>query len=511
MPMFCHLPPQPSSYNTDSSLSQSGSTASSTADEVVNLGHNMGSTTSGANVIDRLVDTFYNCFYPSYPFLVPPWYYNQDPSSVPQYLQDVMRFIGSHFVPGWSPELLRPAAIAVLSQDVPETGSKVQSFFLLAISLFARFEIEVAVEAFNGAIDLALKLGMNRKEFSSIQGGGNSVLEESWRRTWWDLYVVDGLVSGVDSLGWRSRLRDVLADTPLPCEDAEYGQEAGNLAQKVSGTTTPQARRLPLKTLVDIENRAFDDYDHPWSSFAYEIEAMRIMHNVLQATTDTRPPSDAEIEALDASLSGFMFSLPTHKRDLAVRDGKVDEKLFVTHMLMHWAAILLHRPRSDLASLGERYATTCSQGEFVELPVLSYAAHTSKALRAADEISKMTALGVPLCLHTPCFTCAIAKAAVVHLPAYILETSPRAASIVKERLQLAINGLKTMGEVWPMAVMVKQQISQYAREALSAPRMVASLPAPVSCVQQIDPTAFGDDSWVDLLGTYDPSSAIRSN
>lgn len=47
------------------------------------------------------------------------------------------------------------------------------------------------------------------------------LLEESWRRTGWDLYIIDGMITG----GRRESnfvLFDVAADVLLPCEEDEY-------------------------------------------------------------------------------------------------------------------------------------------------------------------------------------------------------------------------------------------------------------------------------------------------
>jgi hypothetical protein len=463
----------------------SGSTTSAS-----NAGDSASSVSSTTKVGDPLLDAFYTCFYPAHPFVVPPQYYSRDASAIPDYQQNVLRFLGSHFVPSASPDSFRFAALAVMSDGTPDDGHKVQSLLLLSMALFARFEAPQGIEALHRAVTLALSLGMNHKTYGSYHSHGNEVIEESWRRTWWNLYAVDGLVSAIDGLGWVSLLRGVASDVPLPCECNDYMECRPSLSDK---------------SIYDLENRMFDESNYSWSSFAYEVEAVRLLHNVLQSRSYDQTYSDAEVEALDASLSGFQLSLPPSKRDLAERDGKVDEVLFAAQMIVHWAIILLHRPRSSLTSLGSPYETVCSQGDLSTAPVLPRTAHTSKAIRAANEISKMTSLRVPLSVHSPCFTCAISKAAMVHLPAYTLETSLSAASTIKERLRLAVSALNKMGDVWPMAKMVKMQVSQYAREVLTVPRSPECEAVTGFCIPQNEFTAFLDDSWVDLLGRFEPT------
>jgi hypothetical protein len=68
---------------------------------------------------------------------------------------------------------------------------------------------------------MALRINMNSETFATSNGEGSAVLAESWRRTWWYLYLADGIFSGI-----RHRLsfmlRDIKSDVNLPCEDADY-------------------------------------------------------------------------------------------------------------------------------------------------------------------------------------------------------------------------------------------------------------------------------------------------
>ena len=55
-----------------------------------------------------------------------------------------------------------------------------------------------------------------------------------------------------------------------------------------------------------------------------------------------------------------------------------------------------------------------------------------------------------------------------------------------------------------MAGMVKMQVSAYAREVLMIPRPPATEAVIGYPIQQSELTAFNDDSWVDLLGRFEP-------
>jgi hypothetical protein len=49
------------------------------------------------------------------------------------------------------------------------------------------------------------------------------------------------------------------------------------------------------------------------------------------------------------------------------------------------------------------------------------------------------------------------------------------------------------------------QVSQYAREVLTLPRSPECEADTGFCIQQTEFAAFQDDSWVDLLGRFEPT------
>jgi hypothetical protein len=68
---------------------------------------------------------------------------------------------------------------------------------------------------------LTLEIGLNRMEYALINGENDSQLEESWRRTWWGMYTANGMMTAVNP-GVQFRLKDVVTDVPLPCENTQY-------------------------------------------------------------------------------------------------------------------------------------------------------------------------------------------------------------------------------------------------------------------------------------------------
>ena len=92
---------------------------------------------------------------------------------------------------------------------------------ILTIGLDGYTSQEKALQILTDAQELALELGMNNREFASMHGDGWPSLEESWRRTWWEMFVVDGMIAGVHQKSFFP-MKDVTADVQLPCEEHEY-------------------------------------------------------------------------------------------------------------------------------------------------------------------------------------------------------------------------------------------------------------------------------------------------
>lgn len=96
-----------------------------------------------------------------------------------------------------------------------------QANLLIAIGLDGSGELERALIFFNQALDIALEIGMQHERFAERNGGGNSVVEESWRRTWWECVVLDGMAAGMHQAS-SIRLDGVGRGVGLPCEEGSY-------------------------------------------------------------------------------------------------------------------------------------------------------------------------------------------------------------------------------------------------------------------------------------------------
>lgn len=176
---------------------------------------------------DFWIQLYYQNFHLAHPIVLP----QKALHNVPSYLLAVMQYIGAHYHYDESVrDALKDAAYAVLSeQQTPRNGFTVQSMLLLAIVTHAHGREDEANQILRSAVDLALELGMDRAAFARENSMGSSLWEESWRRTYWELYIVDGLFAGLREQSTFS-LYGRPSDLSLPCEEEEY--HAGNVGLK---------------------------------------------------------------------------------------------------------------------------------------------------------------------------------------------------------------------------------------------------------------------------------------
>lgn len=108
-----------------------------------------------------------------------------------------------------------------MNEDVPSAmkpdGYKVQCMLLHAIIAHAEGQYAEARKTVKRTVTLALSIGMHMEDFAIKNGYGLPRLEEMWRRTYWELYVVESLLYGLredNSSLYRER-----SDIHLPCDE----------------------------------------------------------------------------------------------------------------------------------------------------------------------------------------------------------------------------------------------------------------------------------------------------
>ncbi|THY83279.1 hypothetical protein D6C93_08923 [Aureobasidium pullulans] len=430
---------------------------------------------------DELVNLFYSNFFSAHPILVPGSLYYVHP--YPEYLRQVVRLIGSHYSSSVSSDSLR-ASIDLTGHGNAEQkeSSMVQARLLFAIALHARGEAMEAADMMHAAVSLAIEIGMNLRNFATAHGQGNLVQEESLRRTWWELYVMDGYMAALHKRP-SFKSNTVHSGVLLPCEEVIYAS-LGCLPQPPS--------------LEQFDMRLFADEEIQFSSFAYRIEAARILARVLSVAGTQY---EDQVQVVDNALAGWIHGLPQIKADVVNSYNVVDEMLFQGHMIIQCATIYLHLPRSDLLNtLPVTANIVCAERGRHMSPASTQHMHSVKATNASKELANLAAVRVPVQKHTPFFVCGLVLGAIVQLSACSANTGSEQH---RDRVTLIIGLLKSLSRNWAISGQVLVQVKKVASEVLQT----SNLSSP--SVNQQDNTAYdsgisignspSNTSWLSML------------
>ncbi|KAL2869195.1 Zn(II)2Cys6 transcription factor [Aspergillus lucknowensis] len=393
-----------------------------------------------------LVDIYYQFFHPSHPILPPTRIPYQ--TQLPSFLGQVIKFIGAHFTPAASSETYRPTVMTnVMEQE--GTVEKVQALVLLAIVLHSRNERGQAGECLASAVDLAFELGMHTGDFAITMGEGDPIREECLRRTWWELFIIEGMLT---ALGVQPEYRTsrVPLEVPLPCEERIYQD----------GLAPP-----PPPTIAQFDERVFADEERDFSSYTYRIEAARILGKVISIQNLVEGQQD-QVESVDARITSFFHHLPESKAELLRPDGTVDEMMFQATMVVNGTSIYLHFPRSDLLSSPAVAAEViCGNHGPCSIPAFSHHAHAMKAVKAASEISSLASIRMPVVKHTPFFICSLVMSSIVQLAACSVKAG-QMPDPSRDRLSLTIGVFKTLANTWAISQSIMRQIKAVARDVM---------------------------------------------
>jgi hypothetical protein len=142
----------------------------------------------------------------------------------------VMQYIGSLFAPKIASAPLEvQVKTRIAEQQSYTSGFEVQALILYSIAVYWNDETQRARELLDDAIRKALALGMNLKRFANENSRGDPVLAESWRRTWWQLYLTDGHFTSTDrAIIFATSQRNVTASVDLPCDEVDYNLGVGH-------------------------------------------------------------------------------------------------------------------------------------------------------------------------------------------------------------------------------------------------------------------------------------------
>lgn len=170
----------------------------------------------------KLQELYYTYFHDAHPILIPKAHFNSFSGTLPASITAVIDYIGACFSDSVDQNRLRDILEAtVFSASRQRNGHTVQALLLLAIAQHSTDLAHQACQTLDSAINLALELGMNKNFYRCGCCIDNPILRESWRRTWWELYVIDGMLAAVHQKS-SFRLHSQQADLPLPCEESVF-------------------------------------------------------------------------------------------------------------------------------------------------------------------------------------------------------------------------------------------------------------------------------------------------
>jgi hypothetical protein len=100
--------------------------------------------------------------------------------------------------------------------------------------------------------------------------------------------------------------------------------------------------------------------------------------------------------------------------------------------------------------------------------------HAAKIIQAAESISKLITLPVPLIRHTHFFTCIVTLASIVHLSYWAGLLPLSYDENLKQQIRLNTGALKQLAEAWPSATRVAKQVKGVAQEVFASRKLAAS-------------------------------------
>ncbi|KAI1187407.1 hypothetical protein F5B17DRAFT_319987 [Nemania serpens] len=400
------------------------------------------------SIPEQCIDAFYFYFYPGHPAVLP----KADVMKIAkerniEHLLAAMKWVGSLYIE------IGPARATFFEEtmrllyapETPQDGFLVQAMIIAIVGLDGCRQNEKARDLLSDVERIAIALGLYTRPFAATHGCGNPRLEESWRRTWWDLFVVDGMIAGVHRQT-NFLLYQFAADVGLPCEEHEY----------LSG-------KIPRPMyLEDFDDQLFTGEDREFSSFAYRVASIRNLGRMMHMPSSGFSPEEL-VDKVESYLSNWRLHVPKSKRDCLNKDGELDEMMFQAYMINNACTIMLHQPLSQLDSSPAREVTACAPHRDVASGD-NFNLHTRHIITAACAISRMVTYNVPIVSHTHFFTCVLTLSSIVHLSkwaaVYLLEDEED----LREQIRLNIGALNKLSSVWRAAAKAGSQVKGVAQE-----------------------------------------------
>jgi hypothetical protein len=355
--------------------------------------------------------------------------------------------------------------------NLPPNGFTVQMLLLTAIAVHCDGELENGRAILDRAIYLALDLRMQSRAFATMER--DPVLAESWRRTFWGLYISDAYFATTRRAPMFA-LHSIEADVEIPCEECDY--DGVSFLGPNPNPLTHTSQMIPRpKTLEEYESRDFEDETPVFSSFAYLIDLVRICGSLL--TLDTMPAEylESAVANADAMLVNWKLHLPKEKQSVIDKNEEIDEILFQAHNFLQILLIHIHRPLSRLYHSPMEKISHCAPPPpdhdiASQEKDKTYWLHTKKTLEAAEAAVNLYALPCSIINHTPLGICGIVLSTLANLSACAYFLTGSEWYRTRDRIRLGLGCLKTFSEVWEVSRWNEKETKKIARTVFAMPR-----------------------------------------
>ncbi|KAI0392254.1 hypothetical protein F5Y17DRAFT_460074 [Xylariaceae sp. FL0594] len=417
---------------------------------------------------ESLLEPFYEHFYHAHSIITPKAHFLTcvalDPSPY-SFLLTVLSFCEALYAQDCRLPNLRETAYSAACGSLPYTVQSVQGLHILSIMAFGEMRYSHGLGFANQAWTIAIEIGMHQKAFADR--APDSILAESYRRTWWHVKF-QGITQHLRDGGQAISYRHVESDVEIPCSE-EWEFESGEIRQPISV--------LQYEREVTLGRSDF-------SSTALQIELGRIEADIAATCRDIDGESEVTedlINRADSTLCDFIRRIPQWKMEVVDPDGRADQVLFGALALAHISRIRLRQPASrkglnirDYFPLGPSDGPN-RKGQVVKL--FGWNPH-SVEIQAANKVCDLFRYPIPVKSMRPTMIPGLLSVAIVYLDACVFRglDSP----LFRERLNSLIRILRLHGEIWPLSKKAAEEVQAIADEYLTPSDIQSSSSGSVS-------------------------------
>ncbi|KPM37149.1 hypothetical protein AK830_g9423 [Neonectria ditissima] len=260
--------------------------------------------------LNYMFDLYYAYFHDSHPWLPPKQIMFRLVEGRPddfEFTMAMIVYIGSIYSNTVDTAQLRQRAFDIAAGPLFGTVWAVQALLCLSIAAYGEEYVHICGYFFEKSLDMALELGLHKKSFADAED--SPVLAESYRRTYWALYLHGSLRAVREHLG-HFQLYCTHATTDLPCEEWEY-----------------QAGDIPIPMSIKEFNQKMSSRSH--SSWAYLVDLIRISGEYVVPLLNAGIGAEAEsVDSADYRIASWLSQLPHWKKELVDPNGAVDMVLY---------------------------------------------------------------------------------------------------------------------------------------------------------------------------------------